>query len=128
MPKTTYWDDETTAYFLELLGERFSRTRGKIPSTAVYQACVKKMCERYGIGEYTVDSLRSKFQRMKQRYKIYVKVSTNTGIGWDEETQTVVAPDHVIKDFAKVITYTWRCIIYQFIIFVYILYVILFVV
>ena len=118
MPKTTYWDDETTAYFLELLGERFSRTPYKIPSTLVYQACVSKMSERYGPSEYIVDALRSKYQRMKKRYRIYVKVSTNTGIGWDEDTKTCVVLDDVIKDFAKLITFTWRCIIYQFIIYV----------
>ena len=117
MPKTTYWDEGTTAYFLELLGEHFSGTPCKIPSTPLYQACVNKMCEMYGPGEYTMDALRSKYQRMKKRYRIYVKGSTNTGIDWDEETQTCIAPDDVIIDFAKVITSTWRCNLYKFIIY-----------
>ena len=40
---------------------------------------------------------------MKGNYKIYYGVSTNTGLGWDEETQTVNCPDHIVKDYVKVI-------------------------
>ncbi len=75
------------------------------------------MCERFGVGEYIVDALRSKYQRMKKRYRIYLRVSTNTGIGWDEESQTCLAPLEAIKDFAHVITPTWRCIFDKFIIY-----------
>ena len=117
---------EHTRYFLEVLGACFSRSRGSIPSTVVYEACLDKLNERYGPGSYTLDSLRSKFQRMKKHYRIYCKVSTNTGLGWDEETQTIVAPEEVIIQFVEVITYTWPCTIYQFL-YVYILYIILFV-
>ena len=103
MPRTAYWDVERTCYFLEGLGARFSRSRGNIPSTTVYEFCVDKLNERYGPGSYNVESLRSKFQRMKTAYKIYCRVSTNIGLGWDKETQTVSCPEELIKDFAKVI-------------------------
>ena len=84
----------------------------------MYQQWAAKMCERYESGEYSVPGLRTKYHWMKKRYKIYVRVSTNTSIGWDEETQTCLAPPEVIKDFAKVITSTWRCILYKFIIYI----------
>ena len=117
MPKNTHWDDERTAHFLELIAKTFSRKTRKTPSTPMYQHWAAIMCERYGLGEYSVPGLRTKYQRMKKCYRIYVRVSTNTGIGWDEESQTCVAPPEIIKDFAKVITSTWRCILYKFIIY-----------
>ena len=75
------------------------------------------MCERYGSGEYTVPVLRTKYQRMKKRYRIYVKVSTSTGIGWDEESQTCHAPPEIIKAFAQVITHIWPKIFDNFVIY-----------
>ena len=113
MPMNVFWDVERTRYFLELLGARFNCSRGGIPSTAVYRACVEKLFERYGPDSYNLDSLRSKFQRMKKHYKIYCRVSTNTGLSWDEETQTVTAPDTLIKEFAQVISNTRHCDVYQ---------------
>ena len=115
MPKNTFWDDERTAHFLELIAKSFSRRTSKTPSTPMYQWWATKMCERYGPDEYSVPGLRTKYQRMKKRYKIYLRVSTNTGIGWDEESQTCLAPIEVIKDFAQVITPTWRCIFDKFV-------------
>lgn len=122
MPRIAYWDMECTRYFLKVLGARFSHSRGSIPSTAVYDACANKMNERYRAGSYTLDSLRSKFQRMKRHYKIYYRVLTNTGLGWDEKTQTVVAPKELIKQFAEVIICTWSSTIYQFVICLHFIY------
>ena len=107
MPKHTDWDDERTAYFLELIAESYSRTTSKKPSSPLYVHWAAKMCERFGTGEYTVPVLQTKIQRMRKRYRIYVRVSTSTGIGWDEESQTCQAPPDIIKDFAQVITLIW---------------------
>ena len=117
MPKNTYWDDERTAHFLELIAECFSHKTSKTPSTLMYQQWAAKMCERYGPDEYSVPRLRSKYQRMKKRYRIYLRVSTNTGIGWDEESQTCLSPLEIIKDFAQVITPIWPKIFNNFVIY-----------
>ena len=117
MPKNTFWDDERTAHFLELIAKSFSRRTSKTPSTPMYQRWATKMCERYGPGEYSVPGLRTKYQRMKKRYRIYLRVSTNTGIGWDEESQTCLAPPKIIKDFAQVITPIWPKIFNNFVIY-----------
>ena len=117
MPKIVTWDVESTRYYLELLGARFSCSRGTIPPTYVYEYIVSKLNNKYGPGSYNVESLRSKFQRMKGDYKIYCGVSTNIGLGWDEETQTVNCPNHIIVDYAKVIFTKWPCTFCYFVIF-----------
>ena len=104
---------------MELLGEHFSSSRGTIPPTSLYESIVGKLNVSYGSGSYNVESLRSKFQRMKGDYKIYCRVSTNTGLGWDEETQTVSCPEKLIKDFVKLIFSTWPYTICQFVISLY---------
>ena len=118
MPKTIRWDVESTRYFLELLGACFNRSRGTINSTTVYESVVDKLNEMYGSNSYNVESLRSKFQWMKGDYRIYCGDSTNTGLGWDEETQTVNCPEHMIIDYAKVIFTKWPCTFYYFVIFI----------
>ena len=122
MPRQVYWDVERTRSFLEILGACYNNSRGGIPPTPVYEECVRKLCEIYGPESYNIESLRSKFQRMKTHYKIYVNISTNIGLGWDEETQNVVAPAHVIKEFTKVISSTCSCTIYLFVICLYLVY------
>ena len=117
MPKHTDWDDERTAYFLELIAESYSRTTSKKPSSPLYVHWAAKMCERFGTGEYTMPVLQTKIQRMRKRYRIYVRVSTSTGIGWDEESQTYLAPPEIIKDFAQVITPIWPKIFDNFVIY-----------
>ena len=107
MPKTVSWDLESTRYYMELLGEHFSCSRGTITPTSVYEYIVGKLNDKYGFGSYNVETLRSKFQRMKGDYKIYCGVSTNTSLGWDEETQTVNCPEHVVLEYAKVIFTKW---------------------
>ena len=101
---------------MELLGECFSCSRETIPLTSLYEYIVGKLNDRYGPGSYNVESLQSKFQRMKVYYKIYCGVSTNIGLGWDEETQTINCPNHFVKDYVKVIFTQWSCTFCYFII------------
>ena len=103
--------------FWSLFSECFSRKTSKTPSTPMYQQWGAKMCERYGSGEYSVPGLGTKYQRMKKRYRICLRVSTNTSIGWDEESQTCHAPPEIIKEFAQVITPSWPKIFDSFVVY-----------
>ena len=117
MPKIVSLELESTRYFfLELLSEGFSYSHRIIPPTSLYVYIVGKLNDKYGASSYNVESLRSKFQRMKGDYKIYYGVSTNTDFGWNEETQTINCHEHVILDYAKVIFTKWSCTFYYFVI------------
>ena len=123
MPKNVSWDLESTRYFLELLSEGFSYSHVTIPPTSLYVYVVGKLNDKYRAGSYNVESLRSKFQRMKFDYKIYASVSTNTSLGWDEETQTINYLEHVAIEYIKVIFTKWPCTFFYFVIYLIFLYI-----
>lgn len=102
MTRTVNWDVESTRYFLELLSDGFNMSHGTIPPPSLYARINSKLNERYGPDSYNLAGLRSKFQRCKGQYRVFLPYTTATGLGWDEETQTINAPEHVILQHANV--------------------------
>ena len=76
-----------------------------IPPISLYVSIFGKLNDKYGPDSYNVESLRSKFQRIKVDYKIYSVIITNSGLNWDKETKTVNCSPQYKKDYAKGISY-----------------------
>ena len=59
---------------------------------------LKKQTKRY----YKLEQLKTKFNRLRQRHRVFSQLLQHTGLGWDAETNTVTASDEVWRNVLAV--------------------------
>ena len=98
------WMKDSTYDYLLMLSTMFKPELGLHPTAKTYSIISNKLSVKYQ-DNYDVESLKSKFHRMRKDYKGYLLVQSHTGLGWDEATQTVSCPNAVKQHFIEVTLY-----------------------
>lgn len=93
-PKAT-WTDSTTRIFCEVCAEEVHA--GNRPNTHFnkigWANVIKKFQQRTGL-RYDQKQLKNKWEKMKTDFTTWKNlIEKETGLGWDHEKQTIIAPD-----------------------------------
>ncbi len=96
-----HWSDAANVEFLELLVAFCGQQAGLKPPSSTYAHWAAILYAHHGF-PYTVKQLRTRYQRFRKVYRLFLGIKSDSGLGWDEEQQKVTCADWKWKDYCKV--------------------------
>ena len=104
-----HWSDAATLEYLELLAAYSTHSAGiKIPTPTVTQ-WAHTLYSHHGY-QFRVKQLRTRYQRFRKVYHLFMGMKNDTGLGWDETLQTVTCPPWKWADYCNVRISFTKCI------------------
>ena len=77
---------------LELGATFASQKAGVIPPISTYVQWIATISAKHG-EIYTVKQMRSRYQRFRKNYLLFIGLKSDSGLGWDDALQTVTCPE-----------------------------------
>ena len=104
-----HWSDAANLEFLEMLVVFSTHNGGMIPPTDTYRQWAATLSSHHAF-QFRVKQLRSRYQRFRKVYHLFMGMKTASGLGWDEALQKVTCPDWKWEDYCKVRICFTKCI------------------
>ena len=89
---TAHWSDAANLEFLELLAAYSSHNAGLKPPTDTYMQWAVTLSSHHAF-QYRVKQLRTRYQRFRKVYHLFMGMKNDSGLGWDEALQMVQCPE-----------------------------------
>ena len=104
------WTKKEEKRFIDLMVQEVRQ--GNLTSTMFHDrtwtAIEQQMNVEFG-KVYTIKRLKEKFQRLKTKFRVFKDLITSTGMGWDEQNNTVVGSE---ENWRNAIAVNHHCTLY----------------
>ena len=87
-----HWTDVTNLELLELGAAFASQHAGAIPPTSTYIQWIATISAKHETISM-VKQMRSRFQRFRKDYLLFIGLKNDSGLGWDDALQSVTCED-----------------------------------
>ncbi|XP_031378477.1 uncharacterized protein LOC116193873 [Punica granatum] len=95
------WTDELECAFIDIMVDKFQRTHTSAWKWKDWERINTELEHKFPGVTLGADKLKTKSRRLKTQYSQFTELIQHTGVGWDEQTNTVKASPDIWDKFIK---------------------------